>query len=332
MSKRVFPALLLLATSLLAQQTAPDPLLPPALPLRVPAADGYQLTLERAFRGHILKGESFTYVDYSPDGKTLATGTSDGSARLWTLTGEQLLRVENKNMVFKVRFDATGLRFITAVYDGTAKLWDREGRLLHTYTGHRSAVTDALFLARDEVATGSDDGAVIVFDRVGKEVARVTQRGVARNQAGALDGSQLACAFDSGEIRVTDGRGKVLHAFSTGQGRINDVRFSPDGKRLLTSGFDGRARLWTLDGKPLASLDAGDGDWVYNAQFSRDGAFIGAVSGTGLVTLWTAEGKKLAEYRTGHGRVNSIDFSPVEDRFAVIDHNGVVLLFTYGRD
>jgi len=236
-----------------AQQPG-DALLPSALPQKISATGGLTLTLESAFRAHTLKGESFAYVTFSPDGKMLATGTSDGTARLWTLAGEPRLRVENGNMVFKVRFDASGERFLTAVYDGTAKLWDRDGQLLRTYAGHRSAVTDALFLERDAVATGSDDGAVVVFDGGGKELARVTQRGVARNQATSPDGKQLACGFDSGAVRVTDERGKVLHAFESGQGRINDVRFSPDGSRLLTSGFDGTARLWTLDGKPLADL------------------------------------------------------------------------------
>ena len=321
----------LLAFSAAAQQPTAPPL-PGPLPLKLEGAAGFSWSIERAFAAHNLKGEAFAYVSFSPDGKTLATAASDGSARLWTLTGEPLARVENGNMVFKVRFHPSGDRFITAVYSGSAKLWDRNGKLLHEYLGHRSAVTDALFLSGDEIATGSDDGSVILFDATGKQIAAVTQQGVARNQAVSPDAKFIACAFDSGEVRVVDHSGRVQHEFSSGQGRINDIRFSPDGAKLLTSGFDGTARLWTKDGNPLVELAAGDGDWVYSAQFSRDGALIGTVSGTGLVMLWTAEGKPLAQYRSPNGRVNSIDFSPTEDRFATIDHNGTLLLFTYHRN
>lgn len=321
--------LLLLLRVLLAQEPSR---LPGPLPLRLEASPGISWTIERAFAAHSLKGEAFAYVNFSPDGKTLATAASDGSARLWTLSGEPVIRVENGNMVFKVRFSAEGDRFITAVYSGSAKLWDRDGKMLHDYTGHRSAVTDALFLAGGEIATGSDDGSVVLFDAAGKKLASVMQQGVARNQAVSPDGKSVACAFDSGEVRVVDAAGGPLHAFSSGQGRINDIRYSPDGTKLLTSGFDGTARLWTLDGKRLAQLDAGDGDWVYNAEFSRDGALIGTVAGTGLIALWTVDGKRLAQYRSPNGRINSIDFSPMEDRFATIDHNGTLLLFSYRRD
>lgn len=330
MSKRLVVLLLLLVAAY-AQQPTPDPLIPSPLPMNVPTDSGLKLTLAGGFRAHQLKGESFASVSFSPDGKTLLTGASDGSARLWTLDGQPLQRVENGNMVFKARFNATGDRFVTAVYSGSSKVWDRDGKLLHDYRDHRSAVTDALFLPGDEIATGSDDGSVILLDASGKPKARVSQQGVARNLGVAADGKSLACAFDSGAVRVTDAAGKVLHAFDTGHGRINDIRFSPDGTRLLTSSFDGVARLWTLDGKLLAELPAGDGDWVFNAGFSRDGGLIGTTSGTGLVALWSAGGKKLAEYRTGNGRVNGIDFSPTDDRFAVVDHNGVVLMFTYQR-
>jgi centriolar protein POC1 len=322
---------LALLAAAVAQQPAPDPLLPAVFPVDVPAAPGFSLTVAGGFRAHALKGESFISVNFSPDGKTLVTGASDGSARLWTLDGKLLQRVENGNMVFKARFDRAGERIITAVYDGSARVWSQDGKLLREYRGHRSAVTDALFLAGGEVATGSDDGSVVLFDVAGEPFARVAQQGVARNQAVAPDQKMLGCAFDSGAVRVTDAKGRVLHAFDTGQGRINDVRFSPDGKRLLTAGFDGRARLWSLEGKPLARFAAGDGDWVFNAAFSRDGELVGTTSGTGLVTIWTAEGRQLAKYRTGHGRVNSIDFSPTEDRFAIADHNGVVLMFRYQR-
>jgi centriolar protein POC1 len=330
-SRRALIALLFFPLLACAQQP-PASLLPAPLPVKVEATPGFSLAIERAFAAHSLKGEAFASLTFSPDGKTLATAASDGSARLWTLSGELLRRVENGNMVFKVRFDQSGERFITAVYDGHARLWDRSGKLLHEYSGHRSAVTDALFIAGGNIATGSDDGSVIIFSADGKKLASVTQQGVARNQVVSPDGKVVACAFDSGEVRVVDDGGRLLHEFATAQGRINDIRFSPDGTQLLTSGFDGTARLWTITGKPLMNFAAGDGDWVYSAAFSRDGAVIGTVSGTGVVTVWTESGKQLAQYRSPNGRINSIAFSPTEDRFATIDHNGSLLLFTYHRD
>src|SRR4051812_23190274 len=110
MNKRwagAFMLVLLALSSTLAQQHG-EPVLPAPLPKKLEASAGITWSIERAFAAHSLKGEAFGYVSFSPDGKTLATAASDGSARLWTLDGEPLARVENSNMVFKVRFDASG--------------------------------------------------------------------------------------------------------------------------------------------------------------------------------------------------------------------------------
>src|SRR5205085_9392317 len=96
---------MLAAVALLGQEKPPASLLPGPLPVQLEAAPGFSWTIERAYAAHSLKGEAFAYVSFSPDGNTLATAASDGSARLWTLSGEPLLRVENGNMVFKVRFN-----------------------------------------------------------------------------------------------------------------------------------------------------------------------------------------------------------------------------------
>lgn len=293
---------------------------------------GFSFQVERTFVAHELKGEAFSYVTFSPDGKMLATAASDGSAKLWTLDGKLLQQFNHGNMVFKVHFNHSGDRIVTAGYDGSAKIWKLDGTLTGTFRHHRSAVTDALFNGSDELVTGSDDGSVAMLHIEGeKPFATITQQGVARNLGAASDDSMFACAFDCGAVRVIDPSGHTLHQFQTEGGRINDIRFSPDHSKLLTSSFAGVAEIWTIDGKRIARLDAGDGDWVYSAQFSRDGSIVGTVSGTGLIVLWSADGKQLARYKTSLGRINSIDISPVENLLAISDHSGNVVIFTYAR-
>jgi WD40 repeat protein len=64
-------------------------------------------------------------VAFSPDGKLLAAGSSDQSARLWNLaTGEELtLLVGHRGAVTAVAFSADSKTLATASADQTVLLW-----------------------------------------------------------------------------------------------------------------------------------------------------------------------------------------------------------------
>lgn len=87
--------------------------------------------------GHIHEPVS---ASFRPDGKRLATGSSDGSVRLWDMQqGKQLYALDKyKAYVKSVVFSPTGLHLFSTTFDGSAYLWDAEtGRHLHTFHAPR---------------------------------------------------------------------------------------------------------------------------------------------------------------------------------------------------
>jgi eukaryotic-like serine/threonine-protein kinase len=81
-------------------------------------------------------------VAWSPDGKRLATGSRDGTAKVWdAASGQELLTLKgHSNFVISIAWSPDGKRLATGSWDNTAKVWDAvSGRELLTLEGQGAA-------------------------------------------------------------------------------------------------------------------------------------------------------------------------------------------------
>ena len=82
-------------------------------------------------------------VAFSPDGKTLASGSWDSTIKLWEVaTGRNTATLKgHSSYVSCVAFRPDGKTLASASWDSTVKLWDvATGKETATLQGHRGAV------------------------------------------------------------------------------------------------------------------------------------------------------------------------------------------------
>jgi WD40 repeat protein len=263
---------------------------------------------DRTLRREIHVPQHLHSVALARDGRTVAAGAEDGSVLFFdSESGRQvrILRHPGGGWVRSLAVSPDGRLMAAALDDplrkpqqpGEAVVWDLD-------TGQT--------LLRQTVPKGSDR-----FWHV--EISR--------------DGKSLLAAGNDTVRRWSLATGEEETAIQAHEGPIDAIAQSPDGKTLVTAGWDRRIRLWdTMSGEPILALPK-QGNPISSAAFSPDDVSIAVADTDGVVHLWAA--RQLLATQTllrAHRTVAmAVAVSPDGRTFATGGDEGIILLWRLGE-
>ncbi len=291
---------------------------------------------------NISRRSKFYDVDFSPDGRTIASASGDRIIRMWdVVSGRELKRIDGH--AGSVCFSTDGKKLAAGFFDSSVKIWDVDScTLKETMDGHAGVISCVTFSPDSEIlASSSWDKKVILWNTATGELIKILKGHTDKvtSLSFSLDGRLIASASDDFTIRLWDVMtGKEINRLEGHSNRISSVSFSPAGDLLASASNDGTVCLWDFrQGKEVKRLEV-NSDTVASVCFSPDGGIVASAywdinKNQGIVRFWESITYQIVrpfigDPFQGHSeKINSICFSPDGKILASASDDRTILLW-----
>jgi len=237
-------------------------------------------------------------IAYSSNGRMLASGSADGTVRIWDMrTGEELMTPlrSGDGAVWSVSLATNGESVVSGTDVGVVCVWSLVDA--HAYAqrlrGHSAAVSSVLYSPKgSHLASTSTDSTVILWNSETHQ-----------------------------QLALLRGHTGVVHALA----------FTPDSLTLATGSEDQTIRLWdAVTGKLRYKSSHLHEESIYSLCFLPDGQKIAAGSGNNIMLCKSQTGQNTALLHNGSSPILSV--SPASDGLSLVSAYGKsVCLLTLPR-
>jgi len=249
-------------------------------------------TIEECGRDIRAHSKGINTLSFSPDGKMLASASTNGEIKLWEMPSGTLVKTlaEKTNSAASVAFSA-----------------------------------DGKILAGGSVKEGIRFWEIPSCDKAGsikKDTGRV--RSLQFDPWGTI----IASSSGKGTIQlwlVPDG--KLVNTFRPG-GSVDDIAFSPDGIILASPSRDHAIELWEMSSGKVTDRLSGHTDRVAALAFHPEGLFLASGSRDKSIRIWDiTQGGDTKTLWLHSGRVSDVAFCPDGQRLASASEDKTVIIW-----
>lgn len=277
-------------------------------------------------------------IAYSPDGRTLASASADGTLRFWGIDGREEGLVEGfGSPLLDVQFEPKTGQIAAVDADGRLLLWDRSRKLLQNWSAHRAPTRAVQFSPDGQlIATASQDGTVKIWNKQGTLMQTLRGEGFSIQALLWTQGEQIIAGDEQGKIYLWNSAGERVATFSNHQAAVTALDIHPEEPILVSVGRDRQVKLYDLDSREMINGFLAHRGPIYNVRFTPGGEELITVGDDKLIHVWQLDETFTAALRetlVGHtGLVAALAISPDGGTIATSGGDRAVRLWELQRD
>jgi len=226
----------------------------------------------------------------SPDGKVIATGSSDNTLRLWsTDTGETLHTMQDrKKVIAAVQISPNGNYVAAGSYGGRAAVWNMQGYLVTSFEANERNLGAICFAPNSVILATAGLGGEIKLWAIpsGQQVRRFVTDDVAIMMLRFFKDGSLLSLSHGGTIRqwniAAGAETRTLYADTAG---LRGIALSAD-EKLAALSLPGAVQVRRLDSWKIVAEKPAGAKVVNGMAFSPDGHWLAAGSADKSIRIW----------------------------------------------